>query len=209
MLLLPEGQTGEAWEPSKKQYFLAIRRTFDIKVPSLILQWAKPDKTLPSLLFGTNCLVVSRKQNKPQLFLRQFFRAAAVRGACVTQIVATRICRPADNEPCDGHPLTVPLGQNWVGRGTSGHCAQCGSDWLQVARSVVGFHGARAILISFVLPAVDLHEIRKYSPALCADPLCLIVPKSDDKCGGCGYEFKLNASLSWFSRNSRLLDNFP
>jgi hypothetical protein len=33
MLLLPVGQTGEGWEPSKKQYCLAIRRTLDRKVP--------------------------------------------------------------------------------------------------------------------------------------------------------------------------------
>ena len=62
--------------------------------------------------------------------------------------------------------------------------------------TVVGFHGARAILISFLLPAVDFREINKYSPAICADLLCLIVSKSDDKYGGCGYEFQLSVTLS-------------
>ena len=32
MLLLPEEQKGEAWEPSKRQFCLGCRATLDIKV---------------------------------------------------------------------------------------------------------------------------------------------------------------------------------
>ena len=127
----------------------------------------------------------------------------------MTQIVATRICRPADNKPCDGHPQTVPLGHNWWAGARQGivhsvgaRILHRGSARLQVAQSlprrnrVGGFHDARAIVISFALPAVDFHEIRKCSTALHADPLCLFVPKSENKFGGCGYEFHLSVRLS-------------
>ena len=66
-------------------------------------------------------------RNKLHLSVRHFC-SAAVRGASVTQIVATRICRPADNKSCDWRPQTVPLGHIWEGRCTSGHCSQCGSE---------------------------------------------------------------------------------
>jgi len=103
---------GEAWEPSKKQCCLAHPRALDRKVPSLIMQSAKLSKTIRSLLFSTNYLVVNREPKQAAAVSKTVFLSSSSRGACVTQIVATRICRPVDNKPCDGHPQTVPLGQN-------------------------------------------------------------------------------------------------
>ena len=46
MLVLPEGQTGEAWDPSKKQCSFGNRETLDIKVFSLLI--VLPSVTFPS-----------------------------------------------------------------------------------------------------------------------------------------------------------------
>jgi hypothetical protein len=47
MLVLPEGQTGEAWEPSKKQCSFGNRETLDIKVFLLLI-------VLPSVTFRSS-----------------------------------------------------------------------------------------------------------------------------------------------------------
>jgi hypothetical protein len=51
-LLLPEGQTGEAWEPSKKQCSFGKRRALDRKVfPHFVVKHLKT-QVLP---FGSRC----------------------------------------------------------------------------------------------------------------------------------------------------------
>ena len=133
-----------------------------------------------------------------------------MRGACLTQIVATRIYRPADSKPCDGHTQTrtvraqlngpehiMALCTVWERAVLQRILTSWVSETVSASAEPRVFHCARAVVIPYMLPGVDFHEIRKYSAPLCEDPLCIIVPKSGNKCGDWGvriyfkYETKL------------------
>ena len=91
MLLLPEGQTGEAWEPSKKQCCFGNRGALDRKVLSLL-----------------SCL----RRAMAQALLSCLRRAMA-------QAISRRRVTAEARIPSQASPCEVHVGQNGTGTGFS------------------------------------------------------------------------------------------